>query len=85
MTQTRSGEGAASVSLPLDPSLDSHNGEKHSMGQFGDEQEAARAFDAAVRRLRPQGEAHGGRSGTQWLRLNFPRAEEAAFCAAGDA
>ena len=55
------------------------------MGQFGDEQEAARAFDAAVRRLRPQGEAHGGRSGTQWLRLNFPRAEEAAFYAAGDA
>lgn len=38
-------------------------------------------YDTAARRLRPDGEAHGGRSGTHWQRLNFPTAEEAAFAA----
>ena len=59
-----------------------HNGEDHQLGQFDDEQEAARAFGTAVRRLRPTGEAHGGRTGGyRWMRLNFPRAEEEAFAA----
>jgi len=56
-----------------------HNGEQRGLGRFDDEQEAARAYDTAARRLRPKGEAHGGKSGTQWKRLNFPTAEEAAF------
>ena len=58
-----------------------HTGEKHQLGRFDDEQEAARAFDTAARRLRPKGEAHGGRSGNQWWCLNFPTAEEKAFAA----
>jgi hypothetical protein len=56
-----------------------HNGKQHSLGHFDDEQEAARAYDTAARRLRPKGEAHGGRSGTKWKCLNFPTAEERAF------
>jgi hypothetical protein len=57
----------------------SQTGETQQVGRFDDEQEAARAFDTAARRLRPQGEAHGGRAGKNWLRLNFPTAEEEAF------
>ena len=56
-----------------------HDGSNHYLGAFDDEQEAARAFDAAARRLRLKGKAHGGRSGTQWLALNFPTAAEKAF------
>ena len=56
-----------------------HNGERHRLGPFDDEQEAARAYDTAARRLRPKGEAHGGRAGNTWKQLNFPTAEEAAF------
>ena len=38
------------------------------------------AYDEAARRLRPKGEVHGGRAGkNNWLRLNFPTAEEEAF------
>ena len=33
-----------------------HNGEAHHLGHFDDEQEAGRAYDAAARRLRPNGE-----------------------------
>jgi hypothetical protein len=60
----------------------SHNGKPHRLGQFDDEQEAARAFDTAARRLRPKGEAHGGRAGNNWLRVNFPMVEEEAFAKA---
>jgi len=57
-----------------------HDGTDHHTGYFDDEQEAARAFDAAARRLRPQGKAHGGRaSNNKWQRLNNPTAAEKAF------
>ena len=42
-----------------------------------DEQEAARAYDAAARRLRPKSKAHGELSGNKRTRLNFPTAQEA--------
>eukprot|EP01046_Picozoa_sp_COSAG06_P003816 COSAG06_NODE_152_length_21942_cov_4.593234_17_plen_487_part_00 len=54
----------------------SQDGKKKHLGMFDDEQEAARAVDTAARRLRGE-DAHGGRSGTQWLRLNFPTEGEA--------
>ena len=54
-----------------------HDGSDHNLGQFDDDEEAARAFDAAARRSRPKGQAHGGRSGRQWQRFNFPTAEKA--------
>eukprot|EP01046_Picozoa_sp_COSAG06_P021185 COSAG06_NODE_1580_length_9031_cov_6.088894_8_plen_355_part_00 len=49
----------------------SHDGKKQRLGCFHDEREAALAVDTAARRLRGE-DAHGGRSGTHWLRLNFP-------------
>ena len=55
--------------------------EDQSLGRFDDEQEAARAYDTAARRLRPTGEAHGVISSKHWLKLNFPTAEEEAFAA----
>jgi hypothetical protein len=46
------------------------------LGYFDDEQEAARAFDTAARRLRGD-EAHGGRAGGKnLLQLNFPTERE---------
>ena len=59
--------------------IQQHDGSKHHLGCFDDEQEAARAFDDAARRLRSKGMAHGARSGTNWQRLNFPTAAETAF------
>ena len=59
--------------------IQQHDGSKHHLGCFDDEQEAARAFDDAARRLRSKGMAHGGRSGSHWQRLNFPTAAETAF------
>ena len=56
-----------------------HNGKNNNRGRFDDEHEAAKAFDAAARRLRPNGEAHGGRSGNTWLWLNFPTVEEETY------
>ena len=58
-----------------------HSGKGHHLGQYDDEQEAGRAFDTAARRLRPNGEAHGGRNGTNWVRLNFATVEEEAYAA----
>ena len=49
-----------------------HDGKRHSLGLFIDEQEAAR-------RLRPKDKPHGVLSGKKWLRLNFPTAVEEAF------
>jgi hypothetical protein len=48
-----------------------HDGKSQRLGSFHDEREAALTVDTAARRLRGE-DAHGGRSGTQWLRLNFP-------------
>ena len=46
-----------------------HDGCGHSLGEYLEEEAAARAFDEAARRLRGD-KAHGGRDGI-W-RLNFP-------------
>jgi hypothetical protein len=43
-----------------------HDGKIQHLGRFDDEREAATAFDTAARRMRGE-DAHGGRSGTQWL------------------
>jgi hypothetical protein len=53
------------------------DGKRQRLGYFDDEREAARAFDTVVRRLRGE-DAHGGRAGRNWLRLNFPSKWEAA-------
>jgi hypothetical protein len=52
-----------------------HDGKKQHLGCFDDEREAARAVDTAARRLRGEN-AHGGRSGNNWYRLNFPTEAE---------
>lgn len=58
-----------------------HDGtDHHYLGYFYDEQEAARVFNEAARRLSPKGEAHGSRSG---VLLHFPTAAEAAFAPKG--
>jgi hypothetical protein len=54
-----------------------HDGNQQRLGHFDDEWEAARAVDTVARRLRGE-DAHGGRSGTSWFRLNFPTQGEAA-------
>jgi hypothetical protein len=56
-----------------------HDGKKHYLGYFAEdkEEDAARAFDAAARRLRGA-KAHGGRSGTNRCYLNFPTDAEVA-------
>ena len=54
----------------------SHDGKTQHLGYFDDEHEAARAVDTAARRLRGE-DAHGGRGGSNWLRLNFPSKREA--------
>jgi hypothetical protein len=58
-----------------------HDRIEHRLGRFDNDEEAARAYDTAARRLRSQGKAHGGRSGTHWQRLNFPTAKEVAYAA----
>ena len=50
-----------------------HDGCGHSLGEYLEEEAAARAFDEAARRLRGD-KAHGGRDGI-W-RLNFPTEAE---------
>jgi hypothetical protein len=57
-----------------------HDGKVNSLGSFVHEDDAARAFDAAARRLRGE-DAHGGRAGggkIPFRRLNFPTKEEVA-------
>jgi hypothetical protein len=53
-----------------------HDGKNQHLGCFDDEREAARAVDTAARQLRGD-DAHGGRSGKNWNRLNFPTQDEA--------
>jgi hypothetical protein len=53
-----------------------HDRKSQHLGYFDDRREAARAVDTAARRLRGK-DAHGGRAGRQWLRLNFPSKREA--------
>jgi hypothetical protein len=53
-----------------------HENKNEHLGCFDDEREAARAVDTAARRLRGKN-AHGGRSGKNWNRLNFPTEREA--------
>jgi hypothetical protein len=53
-----------------------HDRKQHVLGHFDDERVAARAFDTAARRLRGD-DAHGGRAGRNWFRLNFPSKREA--------
>eukprot|EP01045_Picozoa_sp_COSAG04_P001434 COSAG04_NODE_48_length_31217_cov_204.046758_15_plen_1201_part_00 len=62
-----------------------HEGKRQHLGTFGDEEAAARAFDAAARRLRGD-QAHGGRVAKtgSFGRLNFPTEEEEAEVAAED-
>ena len=52
-----------------------HDGQKHYLGLFDGEEDAAMAFDSGARQLRGQA-AHGGRSGTHWWKLNFPLPDE---------
>jgi hypothetical protein len=54
-----------------------HNRKRRNLGSFDDERKAAQAFDKEARRLRCA-DAHGGRSGTQWHRVNFPTKRELA-------
>jgi hypothetical protein len=53
-----------------------HEGKSEQLSVYTDEEEAARAWDAAARKYRGAN-AHGGRNGRgQLMRLNFPTAEE---------
>jgi hypothetical protein len=54
-----------------------YGGKQHHLGSFDRERKAAQAFDTAARRLRGE-DAHGGRAGVNWLRLNFPTHGEVA-------
>ena len=59
-----------------------YGGRKHNLGSFAQdkEEDAARAFDEAARRLRGA-QAHGGRCGSNTWRLNFPTEVEVAAAA----
>jgi hypothetical protein len=52
-----------------------NDGKQQCLGRFVDEQEAAHAVGTVARQLRGE-DAHGGRSGVKWLRLNFPTEAE---------
>lgn len=56
-----------------------HQGKNHHLGTFAEDSEdaAAQAFDTAARQLRGPN-AHGGRSGKNVWRVNFPTAAELA-------
>ena len=69
---------SGSPGLLLSATAIHHDGTQQYLGSFHDEHDAARSFDAAARRLRPTGKAHGVRAGTHWLRLNFPTTAEKA-------
>ena len=56
-----------------------HDGKSIHLGNLHGEQDAAKAFDAKARELRGDKRAHGGSLQGNWLRLNFPTAQEQAY------
>ena len=53
-----------------------HSGQKKNLGHYDNEDDAAKAFDEAARKLRGETAHGGGKPGGRRFLLNFPTAEE---------